>query len=57
VLLPLVARRRTELPQHTRWHKLAGCGHIPMFDEPEAVVELLVAATRSDAANLRAAAG
>ena len=57
VLLPLVARRRTELPQHTRWQKLAGCGHIPMFDDPEAVVELLVEASRSDAANLLTAVG
>jgi pimeloyl-ACP methyl ester carboxylesterase len=55
VLLPLIARRRTELPLHTRWQKLAGCGHIPTFDDPEAVVELLIEASRSDAANLRTA--
>jgi len=57
VLLPLIARRRTELPHHTRWQKLSGCGHIPMFDDPEAVVQLLVEASQSDAANLQTAVG
>jgi pimeloyl-ACP methyl ester carboxylesterase len=41
VILPLMARRRTELPEQTRWHLLPGCGHIPMFDDPVAVVTLL----------------
>jgi pimeloyl-ACP methyl ester carboxylesterase len=41
VMLPLMARRRTELPEQTRWHLLPGCGHIPMFDDPVAVVTLL----------------
>ena len=42
VLLPGVARRRGELPEQTRWVKLRGCGHIPMFDDPKATAELLL---------------
>jgi pimeloyl-ACP methyl ester carboxylesterase len=57
VLLPVIARRRTELPQHARWQRLPGCGHIPMFDDPEAVVELLVDASQSDVPNLQTAVG
>jgi len=45
VLLPGVARRRDQLPDQTRWVTLSGCGHVPMFDDPEAVVDLLRAAT------------
>lgn len=45
VLLPGVARRRGELPDQTRWVELSGCGHVPMFDDPRAVVELLLAST------------
>jgi pimeloyl-ACP methyl ester carboxylesterase len=45
VLLPGVARRRDELPDQTRWVTLQGCGHVPMFDDPQAVVALLLAST------------
>jgi pimeloyl-ACP methyl ester carboxylesterase len=45
VLLPGVARRRDELPDQTRWVTLQGCGHVPMFDDPQAVVGLLLAST------------
>jgi pimeloyl-ACP methyl ester carboxylesterase len=45
VLLPGVARRRDQLPDQTRWVTLPGCGHVPMFDDPEAVVDLLLAST------------
>jgi pimeloyl-ACP methyl ester carboxylesterase len=45
VLLPGVARRRDQLPGHTRWVTLAGCGHVPMLDDPAAVTDLLLAAT------------
>jgi len=57
VLLPLLARRRAELPEQTRWQTLPGCGHIPMFDDPDAVVARLVEASKTDAARLPAAAG
>lgn len=46
VLLPALTRRRDELPPHTRWVKLAGCGHIPMFDDPTAVAALLLESSR-----------
>jgi pimeloyl-ACP methyl ester carboxylesterase len=45
VLLPGVARRRGELPDQTRWVTLSGCGHVPMFDDPQAVVDLLLHST------------
>jgi pimeloyl-ACP methyl ester carboxylesterase len=41
VLLPLVARRRDELPEQARWVTLPGAGHVPMWDDPDAVVDLL----------------
>jgi len=50
VLLPGIARHRDQLPDHTRWVTLAGCGHIPMFDDPHAVTDLLLAATHPDTA-------
>jgi pimeloyl-ACP methyl ester carboxylesterase len=50
VLPPVIARRRSPLPAQTRWIKLAGLGHIPMFDDPETVATLLLDASRSGAA-------
>jgi pimeloyl-ACP methyl ester carboxylesterase len=50
VLLPGVSRRRDQLPDHTRWVTLAGCGHVPMFDDPHALTDLLRAATDSGTA-------
>jgi pimeloyl-ACP methyl ester carboxylesterase len=50
LLLPGVARRRDQLPGHTRWVTLAGCGHVPMFDDPHAVTDLLLAATNPETA-------
>jgi pimeloyl-ACP methyl ester carboxylesterase len=50
VLLPGVARRRDELPDQTRWVTLSGLGHIPMFDDPQAVVDLLLRSTDPDTA-------
>jgi pimeloyl-ACP methyl ester carboxylesterase len=41
-LVPVVARRRKELPGHARWVKLPGLGHIPMLDDPETVARLLL---------------
>ena len=45
VLLPKVARRRDQLPDQTRWVTLSECGHIPMFDDPEATADLLLQAS------------
>ena len=42
VLPPGITRRRHELPPQTRWIKIKGAGHVPMFDEPGAVVALLL---------------
>jgi pimeloyl-ACP methyl ester carboxylesterase len=50
VLLPKVARRRDQLPDQTRWVTLSECGHIPMFDDPEATADLLLAASDPAAA-------
>ena len=55
VLLPGVARRRGQLPAHARWVKLAGSGHIAMFDDPQTVAALVrVTSRRSPAGDLRA---
>jgi pimeloyl-ACP methyl ester carboxylesterase len=48
VMLPGIARRRDQLPDHTRWVTMPGCGHLQMLDDPAAVVELLLAATDPD---------
>jgi hypothetical protein len=52
VLLPLMARRRAELPEQTRWQKIPGCGHIPMFDDPGAVAALLTESSQLGATDL-----
>jgi pimeloyl-ACP methyl ester carboxylesterase len=54
VLLPVIARRRTELPKQAQWHTLAGCGHIPMFDHPDSVAAFIQAST-TDPVNLQSA--
>jgi pimeloyl-ACP methyl ester carboxylesterase len=36
------AQRRDELPEHTRFVVLAGCGHAPMWDDPEQVAGVLL---------------
>jgi len=51
VLLPLLARRRAQVPKQARWLKLPGCGHLPMFDDPEAVAALLIEGSRRGATN------
>jgi pimeloyl-ACP methyl ester carboxylesterase len=46
VLLPPMARRRGQLPAQTTWIKRPGWGHIPMFDQPEAVTSFLLDSSR-----------
>lgn len=41
-LLRRFARVRDELPAHARWLTLAGCGHVPMWDDPDAVAGLIL---------------
>lgn len=42
VLLPGLARWREALPPQTRWVDLPGLGHVPMLDDPDAVVRLVL---------------
>jgi pimeloyl-ACP methyl ester carboxylesterase len=46
VLLPGLARRRGELPAHTRWVRLPELGHLAMFDDPRAVADLILESGR-----------
>ena len=39
------ARRREELPEQARWVELPGCGHIPMWDDPELTAETILQTT------------
>jgi pimeloyl-ACP methyl ester carboxylesterase len=41
-LIPARARRRDELPPHTRFVTLPDCGHSPMWDKPELVAETIL---------------
>lgn len=44
-LIPRSARLREELPPHTTWLELPGCGHVPMWDAPDLVAETILAGT------------
>jgi pimeloyl-ACP methyl ester carboxylesterase len=44
LLLPHQSRHLGELPPGTRVGSLAGCGHVPMADDPVAVAGLIIAA-------------
>ena len=41
-LIPGKARRRDELPPHARVLTLVGCGHLPMWDDPQLVAETIL---------------
>lgn len=41
-LIPAGARRRDELPQHARIVTLPGCGHIPVWDDPELIARTIL---------------
>ncbi|MEN3360780.1 MAG: hypothetical protein V7637_4762 [Mycobacteriales bacterium] len=45
LLLPHQSRHVDELPPSHRRERLPGCGHVPMADDPAAVVALITAAT------------
>jgi len=42
VLLPWQSRHVEQLPSGTRIASLPGCGHVPVFDDPEAVTTLII---------------
>jgi pimeloyl-ACP methyl ester carboxylesterase len=44
-LIPPKARRQDELPPHTKTVTLAGCGHVPFWDDPEQVAQMILEAT------------
>ena len=46
-LIPRKARRRDELPEHARFVTLQGCGHLPMWDDPELVARVIAEGTRA----------
>ncbi len=50
-------RRCDELPEHTVWKTIPGCGHVPMSDQPERVARVILggAAAANDAAMLLSA--
>lgn len=39
------AKQYAEVPPHTRWLTLRGCGHVPTFDDPALVAALLLNAS------------
>lgn len=41
-LLPRQARLRAELPKHVRWVEPQGWGHVPMWKDPQGVVQLIL---------------
>jgi pimeloyl-ACP methyl ester carboxylesterase len=41
-LIPAKARRRDELPENARVIGLRGCGHLPMWDDPELVARTIL---------------
>jgi pimeloyl-ACP methyl ester carboxylesterase len=41
-LIPAKARRRDELPDHTHFVTMPGCGHIPMWDDPALVAAIVL---------------
>ncbi len=49
VLPPGLTRRRKQLPPQTRWIRIIGSGHIPMFDDPRTVVALILHSTGPNA--------
>jgi pimeloyl-ACP methyl ester carboxylesterase len=56
-LIPPKARRQDELPAHTKMVTLAGCGHVPFWDDPEQVAQMILhAASPAPSAQATAAA-
>jgi pimeloyl-ACP methyl ester carboxylesterase len=45
VLLRRQSRHLDQLPPDTQVRELPGCGHIPMFDDPQALIDLIATST------------
>lgn len=41
-VVPASARRRDELPAHSRWYEPPGLGHVPMWDDPELIARIIL---------------
>ncbi|MGK8557250.1 alpha/beta fold hydrolase [Nocardia gipuzkoensis] len=37
------SRNRGQLPAHHQWIALPGCGHVPMWDAPDLVADVILA--------------
>jgi pimeloyl-ACP methyl ester carboxylesterase len=44
-LIPPGARHRDELPAHTRYVTLPGCGHLALWDDPQLVARTILEGT------------
>jgi pimeloyl-ACP methyl ester carboxylesterase len=42
LLLRHQSRHRDQLPPQTRWFELSGCGHVPTYDDPDLVAEVIL---------------
>lgn len=56
-LIPNRGRLRDELPEHTRFVTLAGCGHVPMWDDPDLVARTILEGTGAQSRSAAPAAG
>lgn len=46
MVFPLGTRDKTRAPAHTHWVRLPGCGHVPMWDNPDLVSHVILNGTR-----------
>lgn len=45
-VFPWGTRDKTRAPAHTRWVRLRACGHVPMWDNPALVTQVILNGTR-----------
>ena len=46
MVFPLGTRDKARAPAHTHWVRLPGCGHVPMWDNPDLVSHVILNGTR-----------
>ncbi len=44
-VFPIGTRKKSRAPAHSRWLRLPGCGHVPMWDNPNLVVHTILQGT------------